>query len=152
MKVLTLFLVMLLSVSCIEPKTDNKSVISSNPYLIGNWSGEGRFLNIDFNKEMGGIPINIEIKDNYEIYGTIGDAELINVSMAKAKYGFEIKGKLSTRIKEQTKMDKDHFILLLVLPEEDREKATVSDANFHLKSNYIFDLAMRVGGVSLMKL
>ncbi|TXG34736.1 hypothetical protein [Seonamhaeicola maritimus] len=151
MRVLTCFLVIVLSLSCAEPKADNKSVVSSNPYLIGTWSGEGKFLNIDFNKEIGVIPIQMEIKDNYEISGTIGDSELVNTSIAEVGYGFEIRGELSSKIKATSKITKDHLIILLVLPEDGREKVQMSTANFHLKSNYTFDFDMRVGGVNLMK-
>lgn len=151
MRVLTCFLVIVLSLSCAEPKADNKSVVSSNPYLIGTWSGEGKFLNIDFNKEIGVIPIQMEIKDNYEISGTIGDSELVNTSIAEVSYGFEIRGELSSKIKATSKITKDHLIILLVLPEEGREKVQMSTANFHLKSNYTFNFDMRVGGVNLMK-
>ena len=151
MKALTFLLIILLSVSCQETKTDNESVISSNPYLIGEWSGEGNFLNRSFSKEIGVIPIAIQIKDDYEISGTIADAKLINTSIIEASYGFEIKGELSSKIKRSSKITKDHLIVLLVLPKEGRENVAVSDANFHLKSNYSLDLDMRVGGVSLKK-
>lgn len=151
MKALTFLLVFILSVSCQETKTDNESVISSNPYLVGNWSGEGIFFNKDFNKEIGKVLIDIKIKDNYELSGIIADAELIKMTIAKVSYGFEIKGRLNSKIKKNSKMSKDYLIILLVLPKEDRGKATVSDANFHLKSNYALDLDMRVGGVSLKK-
>jgi len=46
---------------------------------------------------------------------------------------------------------KDHLIILLVTPLKDKDGALVSDANFHLKSNYVWDFTMRVGGVMLKK-
>ena len=60
-------------------------------------------------------------------------------------------GSALQEIKKNAKVKKDHFIMLLVLPEKDPKNANSSEANFHLKSNYTFDFDMRVGGVNLIK-
>jgi len=150
MKNLTLMFILILAISC-NQKPDNKNLVASNPFLIGKWTGEGRFLDIDLNDEIGLVKIEIEIKEDNTILGKIGEAHLINTSIIEAKYGFEIKVELNSKLKKGSDLDKDHLIILLVLPEENRVDVATSDANFHLKSNYTFDFSMRVGGVILTK-
>jgi hypothetical protein len=150
MKNLAMMFILILAISC-DQKPDNGNLVASNPFLIGIWAGEGRFLDIDLNNEVGVVKIEIEIKEDNTILGKIGEAQIINTSIIEAKYGFEIKGELDSKLKKGSDLDKDHLIILLVLPEENRVDVATSDANFHLKSNYIFDFSMRVGGVILKK-
>ena len=77
--------------------------------------------------------------------------QINNMMISEANYGFEIKGILNSTIKESVDFDKGHVIILLVLPENNRKNTSHSMANFHLKSNYVFDFGMRVGGVELVK-
>ena len=153
MKKLTILFVLTLLISCAGRNTDNEKLIASNPYLIGKWTGKGKFLDRNTRKKFGKVKIEVEIKEDNTILGKIGDAQIINTSIAKARYGFEIKGKLDSKLKNDIsfKRKKDHLIILLVLPKKNRKNVTTSDANFHLKSNYIFDLYMEVGGVDLVK-
>lgn len=151
MKNILILFVIVLFTSCNNTKISKEEVIDKNTYLIGNWSGEGRFFDVDFNKKVGTVPIEIEIKNNYEISGSIGDSELINMTIQASNYGFEIKGVLSSQIKKGLVTNKDHVVILLVLPETDRENVESSEANIHLKTNYSFDFTMRVGGVMLIK-
>ncbi len=150
MKNSALMLIFILAISC-NHKPDNGNSVASNPFLIGKWAGEGRFLDINLNNEVGVVKIEIEIKEDNTILGIIGEAQLINASITETKYGFEIKGKLDSELKKGSDLNKDHLIILLVIPEENRKDVTKSDANFHLKSNYTFDFSMRVGGVLLTK-
>ena len=127
------------------------SVVAANPALAGTWRGDGRFLNVAMDKAMGKVPLTVEIKPDGTIAGSIGDAKLTQTSITKARYGFEIHGILDARIRKDKAETKDHLIVLLVTPAKDKDGALVSDANFHLKRYYLFDLTMRVGGVMLKK-
>jgi len=151
MKIIAMMSILTIVLSCISQNADNANLVASNPYLIGKWTGEGRFLDRDFDKEIGVVKIEIEIGGDNTIQGKIGEAKLINTSIAEEKFGFSISGILDSKLKNGSDSKKDHLIVLLVLPEENREDATTSDANFHLKSNYTFDFTMRVGGVILTK-
>lgn len=151
MKDFASLLLLMLFISCGSQNTDNANIVASNPYLIGKWTGEGNFLDVNLNREVGLVKIEVEIKKDYTIHGKIGEAELIKTSITAAKYGFEIKGILNSKLKKKIDLDKDHLIILLVLPDKNRADASKSDANFHLKSNYTFDFSMRVGGVILTK-
>ena len=142
--------ILILALSCSQ-RPGNGNLVSSNPFLIGKWTGEGRFFDTDLHAEVGLVKIEIVIKGDSAIHCKIGEALMINTSIAKTKYGFEIRGELVSTVKKGMDLDKNHLIILLVLPEEGRDDVTTSDANFHLKSNYFFDFSMRVGGVKLTK-
>jgi len=152
MKYVTIIIAAFIAVSCGQHQADSKNIIQSNPYLIGNWKGEGRFLDDDLFKEIGNILIEVEITSDFKILARIGEATLINTSICEANCGFEIQGKLDGKVSNSTELEeKDCVVILLVLPEENRENATTSNANFHLKSNFTFDFTMRVGGMVLKK-
>ncbi|MDH3323218.1 MAG: hypothetical protein OEM04_09525 [Flavobacteriaceae bacterium] len=144
-------LILTLLISCVDKNMDQENIIDANPYLIGKWTGEGNFLDVKLNYEIGKVIIEMEIKEDHTIVGRIGDAKLVDTNIRKANFGFTIRGKLDSKFKKDSDLEKDHLIILLVLPEKDREKSTTSSANFHLKSNYIYDSSMRVGGVLLTK-
>ena len=151
MKYLTILFAVALIMSCSSSKTDQEKLISENNYLIGKWTGDGHFMNVNFAGEIGEVGIEFEIKNNFQISGKIGEAMLTNMSIEEAKYGFAIKGQLNSKIKKDNEFDKDHLIILLVLAKENRAEVNASKANFHLKDSYSFDLGMRVGGVELVK-
>ena len=64
---------------------------------------------------------------------------------------FEISGKLDSKVDNDHELDKEHIFILLVIPENHDGDINRSDANFHLKSNSIFDFDMKVGGVILVR-
>jgi hypothetical protein len=115
------------------------------------WKGEGNFFNISLNASIGSVPFEITIDKENIVTGKVGDARLTKTTIRKAGYGFEIRGILDTKLKKDHDLDRKHLIILLVMPEENRDSVRYSDANFHLKNNYFFDFAMRVGGVELRK-
>jgi hypothetical protein len=151
MRYIIKIMMVLLLLSCGQNGPSSDEIIDSNPYLIGNWTGVGGFMDMKFAKSMGDVPFNILITKDHEITGTIGEAQINNMKISVASYGFGIKGILNSTIKEGVDFDKDHIIILLVLPEDNRQNVSSSSANFHLKTNYIFDFSMRVGGVQLVK-
>jgi hypothetical protein len=151
MKYLSILVVLTLAISCGPQGSNTEQIIESNPFLIGKWSGEGKFMDVDLNKEMGEISIIIEIKEENVILGKIGEATMTNTSIDKADYGFRIRGTLDSKVKSDYGLDKDKVVVLLVLPKENRANIDSSEANFHLKSNFVFDFGMRVGGVTLKK-
>ena len=140
-----------LTTSC-QPNNEKTDFIVENyPYLLGKWSGEGRFLDVDLHEKVGSVNLTVEIKEKDIITGSLGEANLKNTTINNAKYGFEIRGILDNKVESKMTLSKDHLIILFVLPKENRENVKLSDANFHLKTNYIFDFGMRVGGVILNK-
>jgi len=144
-------LLTLLVLSCTGQAGEKESIVAANPVLIGKWTGEGRFLDVALDKDLGKVLLEVEINKDNTVAGRIGDAKLTRTTIEKARYGFEIHGILDSKIKKDKAEKKDHLIILLVTPVKDKEGALVSDANFHLKGNYALDLSMRVGGVMLKK-
>ena len=150
MKNLIALLILSISIACSSPNK-NESLVETNPFLIGKWSGEGGFLDTDLNQEIGNVWIEFEIFDDNSVTGMIGDALIVETKLYAANYGFEISGKLDSKIKDGHELDKDHIYILLVIPENHDRNISSSDANFHLKSNSIFDFDMKVGGVILAR-
>jgi len=144
-------LLIFLIASCNGEKANNETIISENSYLVGFWSGEGRFLDTDLDEQIGTVNVKIKINEDYSLSGTIGAAKLDDLRIENANHGFNIYGYLDSKIDPASDLDKKCMILLLVLPEEGRSETISSDANFHLKSNFTFDFGMRVGGVTLSK-
>ena len=148
---LKIALLVIVTLSCSGLHEKNQNLIESNPFLTGTWKGEGRFFNTTRNAEYGPILFEIVLSEEGIIKGNVGDARLTKTSIRKAAYGFEIRGILDAKLKKDKELDRKHLIILLVLPEDKRDSVKFSDANFHLKNNYIFDFRMRVGGVGLAK-
>lgn len=147
--VLFLTLLILTGTGQATEQQSKESLIAANPILIGKWTGEGRFLDVALDKDLGKVPLEVEIKQDNTVAGRIGDANLTQTSIHKARYGFEIHAILDSRVKTDKTEMRDHLIILLVTPVKDKEGRLESDANFHLKTNYAFDFAMRVGAVLL---
>lgn len=151
MKYLYILLITTFLISCGSPQSNVHEIIKNNPFLIGTWTGTGNFLNISFNQEMGDIDFKVNITQNSEVRVFIGDTEIDHPEITKADYGFALKGTLKGPLKNGTPLTKDKIIILLVFPAITGETTRVSEANFHLKSNFVFDFTMKVGGVTLTK-
>jgi len=148
---LKLAILLILAMSCTGRQGKNEKLIASNPYLTGTWKGEGNFLDMSLNASIGSVPFEIVIDKDNIVSGKVGEARLTKTSIRKADYGFEIRGILDAKLKKDQDLDRKHLVILLVMPEDNRDSVRYSDANFHLKNNYFFDFAMRVGGVGLTK-
>ncbi len=151
MKKLLLCVLVISFVSCNTQKVDSAKLIDENKFLIGTWKGNGKFLDADLQQTLASIPIELEVKADHTILLNVAGINISNISINKAKYGFEIKGLLSDDVTKKKVSDKKHFILLFVIPENADSNLSKVDANFHLKSNFTFDATMRVGGVILSK-
>ncbi|MFT4754154.1 MAG: hypothetical protein ACI9GM_000317 [Salibacteraceae bacterium] len=150
MKTLTFLLISITFFSCYSKRPSNKEVITNHPYLIGHWSGTGKFLDPDYNQLMGPQPIHIWITPN-DISIEINGILTTQTHLYPTKYGFEIRGFLSTELNYAPTGEKNKIVLFLVLPQNNRSTAQDIDVNFHLKSNFNFDYTMKVGGVKLRK-
>jgi hypothetical protein len=151
MKKLLLIVAVLSFISCNTQKLEADQLIEQNQFLIGTWKGDGKFLDIDLDTTLGTLPIKLEIKEDKSILASIGEANLQDIQISKAKYGFEIKGVLNTAVKKGIEENKKHLILLFLVPTNADSSLNYVAANFHLKSNFSFDVTMRVGGVKLQK-
>lgn len=151
MKNLMYLLMSSVLISCLAEGLSQEEIIENNPELIGNWYGVGGFLDMDAAKKLGDVSLEFSIFEEKPITGTIGDATISEMTLSEASYGFEINGILNSRIKEEVDFEKNHLIILLVLPKGQDRVGNTIDANFHLKSNFVFDFDMKVGGVYVSK-
>ncbi len=119
------------------------------PKINGIWVGNGAFrYSRKLNTEIGNLDIKIEINDDFEISGKIGDASFTNASIEIAKYGLEITGELNGRVKNGHPLKKKHVVFLLFLPEIENNKL---NAYFHMLNNVNWDKYMIAGSVMLTK-
>ena len=88
----SILLLTILVLSCTGQAAEKQSVVAANPVLIGKWTGQGRFLDVALDKDLGKVPIEVEINKDNTVTGRIGDAKLTQTSIKKARYGFEIHG------------------------------------------------------------
>ncbi len=151
MKRLLLIVVVIGFISCNTQKLDTDKIIDDHTFLIGTWTGEGKFLDVDLQNEIKTVPVRLQINPDHSIQASIAESNISNISIQKAKYGFEIKGMLSNDITHGKASNKNHFVLLFIVPNNADSTTSGVDANFHLKSNFAFDATMRVGGVILRK-
>ncbi len=151
MKKILLIVAVMSYLSCSTQKLEADQLIEQNQFLIGTWKGEGKFLDVALDTALGTVPIRLEIKEDKSILASIGEASIEDIQISKAKYGFEIKGVLNTAVKKGKEENKKHLILLFLVPTDADSSLNYVSANFHLKSNFSFDVTMRVGGVKLQK-
>jgi len=114
--------------------------------LTGRWSGTGAFFKADLAEKLGPIPITLEFKSGELIAGTVGDARLGRVRATSARRLIQISTKLTGRVSPAPELDKDYFVLLITAVSDSSLKA-----EFHLKSNGIFDARVREGRVTLTR-
>lgn len=151
MNKLRLVLLVFLVFACDNFKKEDKNIVASHPFLVGVWQGQGRLLDTDVSEKMGEIPIRITIESDGKIEISIGNTFVIEPKIKKAGFGFEIFGILDSEINNAVHLNKTHLIILLVVPKDSADDIDYSLADFHLKTNYMFDFSMRVGGVHLKK-
>jgi len=113
-------LLTILVLSCTGQAGEKESIVAANPVLIGKWTGEGRFLDVAVDKDLGKVPLEVEINKDKTVTGRLGDAMLTQTSIKKARCGFEIHGILDSRVKRNKAEKKDHLIILLVTPVKDK--------------------------------
>lgn len=136
----------LLLVSCglqgAEPGVDSK--------IRGQWVGEGWFLDVKLDREYGRFPLVITIHPDNTVDGNVGAARVMEGVVRERTSDFVVQGRLTGPVFEQGSLpaeDKDCLIILIELD----ENGSFKDGNIHLKTNFRFDLTMRVGGLTLAR-
>ncbi|MCB0481622.1 MAG: hypothetical protein KDC83_09325 [Flavobacteriales bacterium] len=147
----TIFLTLLLSLVSCKKEINNTDLVHSNTYLIGTWSGTGALLKVDLNEEIGELELSVTIDSVGNISGKIGDAQFTGAELIKKDFGFVVQAPLIGKIKNNHPFEKAYINVLFELPEFNRDGITLTEGNFHLKSNLIFDFNMKVGGIILHK-
>ena len=115
--------------------------------LIGRWAGSGTFFNRDLQAKVGPVPFVAEFKTDSAGTGRIGRATLQDLRVVRSTRDYvEVRAKLSEFIGQDPAVAKNRLVLVITKLDE-----TTIEAEFHLKSNFIYDPRMREGRVTLTR-
>jgi len=115
--------------------------------LVGHWAGSGTFFNRDLHAKVGPVPFVAEFTTEGAGTGSVGQAMLQDARVVRATRDYvEVRAKLSGFIGQDPALAKDRLILVIT-----KLDATTIQAEFHLKSNFIFDPRMGEGRVTLTR-
>lgn len=103
---------MTLAISCTGQKSNKENIVATNTFLIGKWTGEGRFMDLAFNINFGTVMFEIEINNDNTISGRVGEARLVKTKIAETHDGFKIKGILDSKIKKDKWCRLEYLYLL----------------------------------------
>ena len=114
--------------------------------VVGRWSGNGTFFDDDLQRKIGSIPFVIELSPERSGTGRVGQATLSDVRVKPARREIEVRAKLASPVAADPAVAKECLVLIIT---------TVSDstiqAEFHLKSNFIYDPRLKQGRVTLAR-
>ncbi len=116
--------------------------------FIGDWSGDGHFYNTDMNNQLGTLRFTLRVSPEIEITGTVGNAEIVDgeIEVDTWNDGYMIKATLLGKIDHSKDFEKKRITFLLNEVNDD-----ISEGDFHIANNYIFDFTMRPGAITLQR-
>ena len=115
--------------------------------LVGRWWGSGTFFNADLQKTVDSLPFMLEIEPHRAGSGQVGAASLQDVRVKPTRDYIEVSAKLSRPVAADPALAKDRLVLVVTALND-----STAEAEFHLKSNFIYDLKMREGRVVLTRI
>ncbi|HEX6048702.1 MAG TPA: hypothetical protein VFZ21_05530 [Gemmatimonadaceae bacterium] len=114
--------------------------------LFGRWSGTGTFFSADLRKKVDSIPFELEIDPDRAGKGRVGEVLLSDVLVKPNRNYLEVRGRLARPISSDPALDKDRLVLVITELGD-----STMNAEFHLKTNFVYDLTMREGRVALTR-
>ncbi|MBC8192107.1 MAG: hypothetical protein ISR87_00985 [Candidatus Marinimicrobia bacterium] len=116
--------------------------------FIGDWQGEGHFYNVNLGDEVGVVRFTLRVTPDLDITGSVGNAQIVDAEIEVDDWngGYSIKGSIQGQIFPNSEFHKKRITLLMKAV---HDNATIGD--FHLANNFIFDLSMRPGAITLRK-
>ena len=115
--------------------------------LVGRWSGQGMFFNAELQKKVDSLPFVIEIGPDRSGSGQVGAATLQDVRVKPTRDYIEVRAKLARPVAADPALAKDRLVLVVTSLSD-----TTVEAEFHLKTNFVYDLNMREGRVVLTRI
>lgn len=118
--------------------------------FAGSWAGTARFLDRDLAVEYGALAVELECGADGALAGSLGGVALRELqAFAFESGGLELRATLAGDIVTSGSLapQDQHRVVLLLQPERDG----FIDGNLHLKSNFAFDLSMRVCALELRR-
>jgi len=114
--------------------------------LVGRWSGTGTFFNAELRGKVGSLPFVLQVEPDRSGTGRVGGAALKDVRVMPTRRYIEVRAKLARPVAADPAVDKDRLVLVVTALSD----STV-EAEFHLKTNFVYDLRMREGRVVLTR-
>ncbi len=141
-----LIVVLLLVVAAPFPR-DSAAQSLDPARLVGRWSGTGGFFSADMQRKAGSLAFLLDLKADGTGTGRLGEATLQITGVKAARDRIEVRAKLAGAPGPDPALAKNHLVLVVTAVDSSRVQA-----EFHLKSNFIFDPQMREGHVVLTRL
>ena len=114
--------------------------------LTGRWSGSGTFFSADMQRKASSLAFILDVKADGSGTGRIGDAAFQIVRVNPARDRIELRARLTGSLGTDPALAKNHLVLVITAVDDRR-----MEAEFHLKSNFLFDPRMRDGHVVLTR-
>ena len=114
--------------------------------VIGRWSGSGSLFDTTLAKRVGPIPIALTMESDQSGAGQLGNASLTVTRFTAGRGLIEVRADLSGAPAADRALAKRRLVLLVTSATD-----STLHAEFHLKSNFIFDPTMREGRVLLTR-
>ena len=114
--------------------------------LVGRWSGTGTFFNAKLQEKVGSLPFVLQVEPGRSGTGSVGEAALQDVRVIPTRHYIEVRAKLARPVASDPSVAKDRLVLVVTTLTD----STV-EAEFHLKTNFVYDLRMREGRVVLTR-
>lgn len=108
--------------------------------LPGRWSGVGRFYNVKFQATFGPLPFDLHIAQDLTLTGTVGGARILPCRPTTNHGRQDFRAELEGAIRPEKAFRKRRLVLMVTKAEGD-----TLVADFHLKTNFVWDWTMRVG-------
>jgi hypothetical protein len=114
--------------------------------LVGRWSGTGTFFNAELRQKVDSVPFVLTIDPDRSGTGRVAGVALQGVRMKATQHYVEVRAKLERPIASDPAFAKKWLVLVVTALDD-----STAEAEFHLKSNSIYDLRMREGRVTLAR-
>lgn len=115
--------------------------------LVGRWSGNGTFYSAELQRKVDSLPFVLTIEPDRSGSGQVGVAVLQDVRVKPTRDYIEVRAKLARPVAADPALAKDRLVLVVTALSD-----TTVEAEFHLKTNFIYDLRMREGRVRLSRI
>jgi hypothetical protein len=114
--------------------------------LVGRWSGAGTFFNAELRQKVDSVPFVLQIEPDRTGTGHVAGIALRDIAMKQNGRYVEVRARLARPIASDPALDKDRLVLVFTTVSD-----TAAEAEFHLKTNFVYDLKMREGRVTLAR-
>ena len=114
--------------------------------LVGRWSGTGTFFSTELRQKVDSVPFVLHIEPDRSGTGRVAGVALQDVQMKRTRHHIEVRARLERPIASDPALAKDRLVLVVTALND-----STAEAEFHLKTNFIYDLKMREGRVTLAR-